>query len=348
MNTREAWLEYVEWLRAEVPLAHANLAPPATDEDIVKVEQVTGVTLPAEVADVWRCNDGQRVTMIATSRDPAVPCIPTLSFLSTSKVIEVWREWATLRAGETAESLASLDSAASSVYPETVRPVYTHPAWLPLWSDPSRADYIGIDLDPGPRGTRGQVINFGRDEEQHAVLAASFGALLQILLEEVRAGSWTASRMPYGKDATIDWFGDPDAHFFNALQARRPRSPDEQVRDLQGRAKKLLTAKDPAAALPLLVEARAIGTALSTPFVTLEADVLEALERWEDADARIAELVERAPKQLRYVARRATNLLDKIGDRGRAAEVIRGGLAKDPADKQLLALQARLDPIACP
>lgn len=342
MTARDVWLEYVEWLRTNVPLAHANLAPPATDADLALVEQVIGVALPADVTDVWRCNNGQQATMIATSRDPAVPCIPTLSFLSTTKVIEVWREWATLRANETPESLAALDAAASSVFPDTVRRVYSHPAWIPLWSDPARADYVGLDLDPSPRGTRGQIINFGRDEEQHAVLAASFSALLQILVEEVRSGAWAASKMPYGKDATIDWFGDPKAHFFNALQARRPRSPDEIVRDLQGQAKKRFTAKDPQAAWALLEEARALGTALSTPFITLEVDVLEALERWQDADARIAELVTRAPKLLRHVVRRARNLLDKIGDRELAAQLILDGLAKDPEDEDLLDLQAQL------
>lgn len=229
MSTAERWSDYVAWLREHVPHAHANLAPPATDAQIEEVERVTGVTLPEAAKEIWRCNDGQRETMLASDLRAATPCIPTLSFLSTAKVIEVWRVWDELRKKEGPGGLESLDAGARSVLPGKVRPVYTHPAWIPWWSDPTRADYVGLDLDPDVEGRRGQIINFGRDEERHAVLAEDLDALLEILLDEVRSGAWAASTMPYGKDGSIDWFGEPGAHFFNALQRRRPRTSAERA-----------------------------------------------------------------------------------------------------------------------
>ncbi len=340
MKTDELWGCYVEWLRVHVPRAHENLAPPATEAQIESVEQTTGVSLPDAIKRVWRRNDGQRETMIATRKGPAVPCIPTLSFLSTAMVIEAWKQWDDLRKNETAANLASLDQAASSVFPGKVRPQYTNAAWIPVWSDPTRADYVGLDLDPDAQGTRGQIINFGRDEERHAVLAEDLDALLVILLDEVKSGAWVASRMPYGKDASIDWFGDPDGHFFNALQARRPKTDKERANELFGQAKKARVAKHPERALELLAEADAL-TEMGGAAIALEVDALEDLERWQDADAALARLIERAPKLPQHAVRRAKNLLDRLGDPATAATVAREALKRSAGHADLEKLLAR-------
>lgn len=329
MRTIELWSAYVGWLKENAPRAHENLAPPATDAQIEAVERATGVILPDAMKAIWRLNDGQRETMIASTKNTAVPCIPTLSFLSTSKVVEVWKVWDDLRKNETAANLASLDQAASSVFPGKVRAKYTHAAWIPLWADPTRADYIGVDLDPDTEGARGQIINFGRDEERHAVFADDLDGLLAILLDEVRSGAWQPSRMPYGKDATIDWFGDPDAHFFNALHARRPKTDKERANELFAQAKKARVAKDFERVLALLAEANAL-VELGGAAIALEADALEALERWSDADAALARLIERAPKLPQHAVRRAKNLLDHLGDPATAEAVVTAALERSP------------------
>ncbi|MGX1805299.1 hypothetical protein ACWIGI_06260 [Nocardia sp. NPDC055321] len=119
-----------------------------------------------------------------------------------------------------------------------VRPLYTSPGWIPLWSDPVRSDYIGLDLDPDAAGVRGQIINFGRDEERHFVCANNFTELLEILLDEVRSGRWPATTLIYdeeeGEERTLvgdvadgsgrAWFGALEDHFFNALY-KRAESP---------------------------------------------------------------------------------------------------------------------------
>jgi len=342
VKTVELWSAYVAWLRDNAPLAHANLAPPASDAQIAEVERVLGVTLPEAAKLVWRCNDGQRETMIASSRAPAVPCIPTLSFLSTAKVVEVWRVWDELRAGESPAGLADLQSAGRSVFPGKVRPLYTHPAWVPWWSDPTRADYIGLDLDPDEQGTRGQVINFGRDEESHAVFADDLDGLLAILLDEVRSGAWQASRMPYGKDDTIDWFGDPDAHFFNALQSRRPKTDLEIAQERFTEAKRLRAAKQPERALELVAQAWAAYPGFGPALLQLEVDALEDLERWQDADDALARLVARAPKLPQHALRRGRNLLDRLADVALAEAVVREALAVAPTHAELLALLDRV------
>jgi cell wall assembly regulator SMI1 len=225
MRATELWTRYTTWLEKNAPASRANLAPPASGQDIAALERRIGVELPDDVHGIWMLNDGQRDAMIATRLSPATVCLPTLSFLSTKLVADVWGEWETLRQGA---GVAELDAACRSSVPGVVRPLYTHPRWIPLWSDPTRPDYIGLDLAPDERGTPGQVINFGRNEDTHYCCARSFTELLEILVEEVESGAWPASEMGYG-DRSIPWLGEPKASFFNALSARAERANPQPV-----------------------------------------------------------------------------------------------------------------------
>lgn len=220
MRAIELWTRYTNWLHNHAPASHANLAPPAGDAQLAGVEQAIGVALPDDVKAVWKLNDGQRETMMATRIVPGTVCLPTLSFLSTSLVIEIWREWASLRASH---DLSGLNAACRSIAPGVVRPLYTHPGWIPLWSDPTRPDYIGLDLAPDERGAPGQIINFGRNEDAHWACAKSFTELLEVLVAEVESGAWPPTQMGYG-DRFIPWLGDPKQSFFNALAARAERA----------------------------------------------------------------------------------------------------------------------------
>jgi cell wall assembly regulator SMI1 len=160
----------------------------------------------------------------------ATPCIPTLSFLSTEMVSRVWSEWDALRRDLPRHQLEGLHGGTRSMAHGVVRPLYTSPGWVPLWADPVRADYVGLDFDPGKAGRPGQIINFGRNEDEHFQCATDFEDLLAFLVEEVEGGGWQASQMGFGHD-TIPWFGAPRSHFFNALYERwEKRNPRPQRR----------------------------------------------------------------------------------------------------------------------
>lgn len=58
-----------------------------------------------------------------------------------------------------------------------IKKKYFHIKWIPLISD-FGGNYIGIDLDPDSNGVKGQVIIFGRDEEDMIVLANSWEEFL--------------------------------------------------------------------------------------------------------------------------------------------------------------------------
>lgn len=55
---------------------------------------------------------------------------------------------------------------------------------MPVFSDHG-GNYIGIDLDPDSKGNKGQVINFGRDEQDMVVLAENLGNLFGKILAEL-------------------------------------------------------------------------------------------------------------------------------------------------------------------
>lgn len=61
---------------------------------------------------------------------------------------------------------------------------YFHYKWLPVFLDYG-GNYLGIDLDPAAKGTKGQVINFGRDEEDMFVFAETMESLFDKILTEL-------------------------------------------------------------------------------------------------------------------------------------------------------------------
>lgn len=219
MSIVDVFSRYVAWLHKHAPLCHANLAPPATSDELADLEAALGRPLPADVRSVLGLHNGQKQAMLANRIVEAPVTLPTLTFLSTRDIAAIWTEWSELRA-QTSEGVMEDLHAGCRAFRGArgkVKPLYTSPGWIPLWADPTRPDYIGLDLDPDAQGTSGQIINFGRNEDRHFVAAPDFAALVQILVDEVESGAWPASEMPYGKDKLVPWLGAPQASFFEAL-----------------------------------------------------------------------------------------------------------------------------------
>jgi len=70
-------------------------------------------------------------------------------------------------------------------YPkDMVKIQYSNIKWLPIIKDGS-GNFIGIDLDPASKGTKGQVINFGCDQCDIYVFADSWDSFLDLLLTKI-------------------------------------------------------------------------------------------------------------------------------------------------------------------
>lgn len=73
----------------------------------------------------------------------------------------------------------------SSTPENAIKKKYFHYKWLPIFGD-SGGNFIGIDLDPDAKGKKGQVINFGHDEDQMVVLADDLKAFFDFILVELK------------------------------------------------------------------------------------------------------------------------------------------------------------------
>jgi cell wall assembly regulator SMI1 len=193
------------------PSAFANLAPGASAEALLKLEAAIGQALPPQLRELLALNDGQ------VSNDSCC-VLPGLTLLSCRSIEHEWSVWAKLRASQTADELESLDDACRSL-DAGVLDIYTHPSWIPLLKDGWRSDYLGLDLAPTHEGHAGQVINFGRDEEQHFVAFPDLAECLAFWLTELEAGR--CRELPANASNPVPWFEHEDGNSLEVLRARR-------------------------------------------------------------------------------------------------------------------------------
>jgi internalin A len=153
-----------------------GLNPPVEVEELTAAENAIGIPLPAELRELYLAHDGQKADA------------PGLFFgMSWLPIREVLRELATWRS--IIDDLAgALDAEQRSDPPDAIAEVYWHPMWFPLATSED-GNFLAVDLAPGRRGTVGQVINAGRDQEISYVLAASVTEFLERELHHVQAGA---------------------------------------------------------------------------------------------------------------------------------------------------------------
>jgi cell wall assembly regulator SMI1 len=180
-SVKTAWKRLKRWSVAHLPQVTGEDRPPATQKQIEKFEAKIGAKLPRDVRESYRTYDGQCA---------GTGIVYGLAVHSLRDSLVHWQFWADGYERNLADgSAAGLDSACTSFPDGFVRPVYFDPGWIPLTYD-SGGNHIAVDLNPGPKGRRGQVIVFGRDDEFHPVLALSWGQFLTDLADELDAGNF--------------------------------------------------------------------------------------------------------------------------------------------------------------
>ena len=180
-SVKAAWKRLASWSVAHLPREGRPGNPPATVKQIREFEAAVGVKLPADVRQSFRLYNGQC---------PGPGIIYGLAVESLRDCLNNWKQWVKGRQMTQKDgSHVGLDEACYSFPNGFVRPVYFDPKWVPLTYDGS-GNHIGVDLNPGPNGTRGQVIIFGPDDEHHTVLARSWGQFLTDIADELEAGNF--------------------------------------------------------------------------------------------------------------------------------------------------------------
>jgi cell wall assembly regulator SMI1 len=171
------------WLSVNLPELLADLAPGCSEAALAETEAHVGAVLPNDLKELYRRHDGQR-----TDYYPGI--FYGMQFLSLERVRRRWSGWK-----DVIESGFDDIGDYVSARPGAVKEVYASLGWIPFGID-SGGNCLGIDLDPGPTGTRGQVINFGRDENEKFVLAPSVSQFLAWLAQQLEAGNFIIDRIP--------------------------------------------------------------------------------------------------------------------------------------------------------
>ncbi|MBD2358522.1 SMI1/KNR4 family protein [Tolypothrix sp. FACHB-123] len=168
------------WLNNNFSEVLDTLNPGATEEEIQELENKIQIELPSSFKDLYKWHNGQK-----SGTYPGL--FYGLEFLSLLEVFANWQVWA-----ELVDEDINKDILGQSYSPGKIKEIYANKKWVPFAFDWG-GNHLGIDLDPGKKGTIGQVINFGRDEDIKFVFAEDLESFLTWFITQLEAGNYIIS-----------------------------------------------------------------------------------------------------------------------------------------------------------
>ena len=165
-----SWNAYKEALFEKMPQLSETLNEGVSNKDIKAAQAKMGLNFPEYLKELYLTNNGD-------DNEAICGMIMGLHFLSLESLLN---EWASLK--KIADDPKINNSGSFSSTPmASIKRCYADAKWIPFCTDGS-GNFIGIDLAPGPNGKAGQIINFGRDEGNKAVLAKDLNAFFERLV----------------------------------------------------------------------------------------------------------------------------------------------------------------------
>ncbi|MDM5278274.1 SMI1/KNR4 family protein [Paenibacillus silvae] len=140
-----------------------NFNKGVSENELQKYEAQFGFKLPEHMKELYSICNGDNDRFIAGS-------ILGMKFLTIEKVYKHWKLQNDLLSSLSKTDILNLNAQCTSLDPKKVKCQCFNPLWIPI-ADDSGGNYIGIDLDPDEHGEVGQIINFGRDENEKLVIA---------------------------------------------------------------------------------------------------------------------------------------------------------------------------------
>ncbi len=202
----ESWRRIEAWMDVHLPVHKTTLKPGISRKDLAKFEKAIGQALPEDVRESWLIHDGQRpiprdlLDEVCEDEDLDYEFPEFIGLIFGDGLLNLltgecrgvggsalhkWEGWAELAE----EDFTEIDEECTSTPEGAIKLRYANRGWIPLGSF-TDADFFGVDLDPGPRGVVGQVINFGRNEEEKCVLAPNWARFLSDVADELEAGNF--------------------------------------------------------------------------------------------------------------------------------------------------------------
>lgn len=219
-----SWKKIDAWAEDNYPELSDQICEGATANDLNDLEHQLDCSLPQDVRESLMVHDGQERGGMPTG------IIFGSMLMDCEEIVQEWETWSKVNAHYLSETVvhvkqpippkafgggsdeasssrqrpnpASSDSASPSsewrqellakqncVPPNAVRKAYAHSGWIPLVRDWG-GNNLAVDLSPGPTGTWGQIVMFGRDYDTKYVVAKSWAAFLAVVADDLSSGKW--------------------------------------------------------------------------------------------------------------------------------------------------------------
>ncbi|KAI5849571.1 hypothetical protein DFP73DRAFT_300623 [Morchella snyderi] len=199
------WSRIDRWCEDNYPELFDQICTPATVNDINELEYSLDCSLPQDLRESLLIHDGQERGGTPTG------LIFGAMLLDCEEMLDEWKNWRVVESeyltqpppgqkppvGEAGSSKA--ESAAlgrqellgrQTSQPEgSIQKAYAHPGWIPVARDWG-GNNIAVDVAPGPNGTWGQVILFGRDYDCKYVVAKSWAHFIAMVADDLQSPHW--------------------------------------------------------------------------------------------------------------------------------------------------------------
>ncbi len=165
----ELWVAWIGYYKKN--MTNAELIG-ATDAEIANFENETHFVLPDDVKAIYKISNGGEKLFFG------------LNLIPLAQIVQDPMQWKSVL-----DSLMEGDNEnfVQSIYPEnTVRKQYINLRRWPFASD-GTSNFLNIDNDPGVAGTKGQIINSGRDQQELVRMTANVTEFTRKVLLRVAA-----------------------------------------------------------------------------------------------------------------------------------------------------------------
>ncbi|KAL5121730.1 Cell wall assembly regulator [Pleosporales sp. CAS-2024a] len=206
-----SWKRIDRWVEDKYEELFDNVCEGCTANDVNELEHELDATLPMDIRESLQIHDGQERGGLPTG------VIFGLMLLDCEEIVMEWKNWRKVSeeyltskpdyrspqipvkafaGSSTMPPVAQVQQNTNPLWrqdlmakqdsqpPNAIQKVYAHPAWIPLARDWG-GNYLATDLAPGPSGTWGQIIIYGRDYDCKYVVARSWAALLAMVADDM-------------------------------------------------------------------------------------------------------------------------------------------------------------------
>ncbi len=164
------WARYRDAVATTYPAMKSQFAQGATDAQLKTLQANFPHTLPPAFISMLRDTNG------GTGRHNSNGIFFGAELMSVDRILSEQASWQQIIDG----GLEDFTDPFHAFPPDTIKPVYVDPNWLPFIAD-GAGNFIALDYNPGPKGKIGQVISFGADEIEHLQLAPSYPEFMELM-----------------------------------------------------------------------------------------------------------------------------------------------------------------------